>query len=93
MSTKLKEVPVEETSPDKAYFIAVPNGPRGAHWYWSRMLNGKEQWTVKAGIAIQYYGGENLVEMFRKNASKTLIALEVPDDADKRWKARKRRSR
>lgn len=61
--------------------------------FYSRGLNGKNLWSVKPGIAIQAYGGEQLVTTFAKNKAKgiELVAIEVPADADKRWRARKRR--
>lgn len=84
-------VPVEETKPEKAYFIA--RGSPGRMMFYSRYLSGKHAWSVKPGIAIQAYGGEQLVKTFEKNKANgiELVAVEVPADADKRWRARKRR--
>lgn len=84
-------VPVEETKPDRLYFIA--RGSPGRFMYYSRYLSGKHAWSVKPGIAIQCYGGEQLVTTFAKNKAKgiDLVAIEVPADAATRWRARKRK--
>jgi hypothetical protein len=84
-------VSVAETKPDQLYFIA--RGRPGRFMFYSRYLSGKCAWSVKPGIAIQAYGGEQLVKTFEKNKANgiELVAVEVPADASKRWRARKRR--
>lgn len=59
--------------------------------FYSRGLNGKTLWSVKPGIAIQAYGGKQLIKTFATNAALNLVAIEVPADASTRWRARKRR--
>ena len=93
MSDWPKQVPVEQTSEDKLYFIARTFSQGRGFDYWSLYLSGKEGWSVKPGIAMRFYGGAALVKTFAKNPQANLVAIEVPADADKRWRARKHRIR
>ncbi len=87
-----KEVPIDDIKDDGDYFIAKFNDFSGHrnYMYLARGLNKKLCWSVKPGIAIRYVGGDGLKEHLAKNNG-AHVALEVPKDADKRWKARKRR--
>ena len=89
MSEWIKQIPVAETKEDKSYFIARSYNNGKSFDFWSCYLNGKENWSIKPGIAIRYHGGESLIRTFAKNPQAELIAIEVPADADKRWRARK----
>jgi hypothetical protein len=82
---------IHKRTEDKSYFIGRAHNStthNTSYSYWSEYLNGKENWPVKPGIAIQYKGGENLVKAFKRNTWAKLVAIEVPADADKRWKKR-----
>ncbi len=83
-----KEIPVEETTEDKFYFIAKTAGAKG-YLFYSRYKSGKELFSTKPGIAIHYHGGPGLVKAFAKNASVPLVAIEIPDNHAKLWRAKK----
>lgn len=85
----IKKVPVAETTEEGTYFIAKQNGTSGSYFFWSTYLSGKEGWSVKPGLGNRYKGGASLARMFGKNSGMNLVAIEVPPDADKRWKARR----
>lgn len=84
----IKVVPVSEIVPDGTYFLAMTPQGNGGTWFWSRYLNGKEQWSSKPGIGIRFVGGPALIAKITEHGGK-ICAVEVPADADKRWKARK----
>lgn len=83
----IKEVPVSEIDPLKHYFIAMHAGV-GSTWFWCQYLSGKEAWASKPGIAIRFHGGPAFVAEIEKKGGK-IFAVEVPSDADNRWRARK----
>ena len=96
MPSWIKEVPVAEIVEAKSYFIArkwiAGNSRTPSYLFHSRLLNGKSDWTCKPGIGIRYVGGAALKEELSKDRGDViLVAIEVPSDASKRWKARKRR--
>lgn len=98
MPSWIKEVPVAEIVEAKTYFIArkwIPgNSHTPSYLFHSRLLNGKSDWTSKPGIGIHYVGGAALMEELLKDRGEVvLVAIEVPADASKRWKARRRRLR
>lgn len=88
MSNWIKYAEIDDIQENKEYFIGrrKENNCVG-NLFWSRPLRGKDQWTVKPGIAIKYSGSEDFKEMLRKNP--IAIAIEVPANSDKRWRARK----
>lgn len=72
----------------RLYFLArKPVWKYGALVYAARGLNGKFCWSVKPGIANKYEGSEALKTELLTNPD--LIAIAVPPDADKRWRARR----
>lgn len=94
MSLKVwgKEVPVEDVSTEKFYWIAKIWGETCA--LYSRWKNGKTAWSSKPGIAVHFKGSLALLDEVRKqNATERegvrWILIEVPADASKRWKSRK----
>ncbi len=91
MKSWIKVVPIDQLEPTGEYFIAKPVGvpPHEGMLFYGRGLNGKNTWTTKPGIAIRVYGNEKLVQAL--NANPGIVAVKVPPDADKRWRARKRR--
>lgn len=84
----IKKVPLSEIKEGALYFIGMNPGGSAQVWFWSQYLSGKETWSGKPGIAIRYKGGPALVAMMKENGEK-YFAVEVPADADKRWRARK----
>lgn len=85
----------DDISPDKTYFVARQCSylPNQETWmYLSRPLKGPKQWATKPGIAIRYRGSPKLAEWMKRSAheieQKRLVAIEVPADANTRWKAR-----
>jgi hypothetical protein len=88
MSKWIKTVEVDDIEDDKLYFIGRRSERNGViHLFWSRPLRGKNQWSVKPGIAIQYVGNDDFRETLKKNP--IAIAIKVPVNADKLWRARK----
>jgi hypothetical protein len=72
----------------RLYFLAMkPETEYAPLLYASRGLNGKFCWSVKPGIANKYEGSERLKAELQ--AKPNLIAIAVPPDADKRWRARR----
>ena len=85
-----RPTPVEPEAIDseKSYFLAIkPVWEFGCYTYASRGLNGKFCWSIKPGIAIRYKGSNELIDELKKRTN--LVALLVPEDVDKRWRARK----
>ncbi len=99
MAAWIKEVPTDQLDPSKEYFVSLVRtyGPANTKSYefWSQPLRGKECWSGKPGIACRYLGDERLVKFITRNndtmdkSFQQLVAVEVPADADKRWRARK----
>lgn len=88
MSNWVKTVEVDDVQDGKTYFIGrrLESNAVG-QLFWSRPLRGKDQWTVKPGIALRYTGDDDFREVLRKNP--IAVAIEVPANADRRWRARK----
>ena len=88
--TWIKPVPLSEVRDGALYFIGLPPKWKYGTWaFWSEWLNGKRAWSEKPSIALQYEGGDELRQLLTKHADVT--AVEVPKDADKRWRKRQRR--
>lgn len=84
------ECPPEKLSPDKVYFLArrwVTCGSKHYDFYleWG---NGTNKWGGKPSIAVRFRGNDAFKKILSQQ--KDFVALEVPADADKRWKARTR---
>lgn len=88
MQSWVKIVPTAEVKDGAQYFIGKIVGP--GVWLHARGLNGKLQWSEKPGIAIRCEGSDKFRAYLAENTG--CVAVEVPADADKRWRARKRRS-
>ena len=86
-----KAVPAASVADGTSYFLAHLRGGSGYEHYvfYARGLNGKAIMSEKPGIAVKYEGGEELRDLLRRHP--TLVAIEVPVDAAKRWTARRRR--
>lgn len=92
MSSWIKEVTLEQLQEGRAYFLAKKWESECAgtsYMFHSRLLNGKVQWSSKPGIAVRCVANEKLREILTEHAD--LVAIEIPADADSRWKARKHR--
>lgn len=74
----------------RLYFIGLPPKWKYGIWaFWSEWLNGKRTWSEKPGIALQYEGGNALRQLLKDRPD--VAAVEVPKDADKRWRKRSRK--
>jgi len=82
----IKEVAIADVVESKAYFLSN-KGPMGYYSFYSEWMSGKRGWSSKPGIAVQFFG----TDQFKAELSKhpDWVALEIPADADKRWRARK----
>ncbi len=92
MSSWIKEVPLAQLQDGQTYFLAKKweSGCAGTSYvFHSQLLNGKVQWSSKPGIAIRCVANEKLRAILAERAD--CVAIEIPADADKRGKARKRR--
>jgi hypothetical protein len=87
MSSWIKPVAPNEVQDGKLYFIGMPPQWEYGVWeFWSKWLNGKRAWSGKPGIALQYEGGDELRKLL---IEKGVMAVEVPKDADTRWRSRR----
>lgn len=88
----IKEVEAENIEGDGVYFIALRRVTRLApYMFWSEYLSGKTGWSQKPGIACQYDGSVIKERMIKEKEK--CVAVLVPPDAAKRWKARKTKVR
>ena len=88
MSNWIKPVPLNEVQDGTLYFIGLPPQWKYGTWaFWSEWLNGKRAWSEKPGIALQYEGGDGLRKLLKERGD--VMAVEVPKDADKRWRKRR----
>ena len=84
----ITEVEHADIKDHAVYFIALRPASRSAsHMFSACGLNGKTCWSEKPGIAKRYEGGEALREHMRQRND--CIAVQVPADADTRWRARR----
>lgn len=75
---------VSEIKDDKFYFICYFVGYGYSHCKFAgTRSNGKFFWTLNPGSANRYKGDEALQKSM---SDPDLWAIEVPSDADKRWK-------
>lgn len=89
MAGWIKSVAAGDVENGKLYFIGLkPKWKYGGWQFWGEWLNGKQKWTVKPGIAVQCTGGDKLRELLTQKAAEGVMAVEVPKDADRRWRAR-----
>jgi hypothetical protein len=82
-----KEVSQSDIQDGQSYFLA--RKIKTSIWFWSQPKNGPEKWTSKPGIAVHFVGGDDLRKVFDKNRQVEMVAIEVPSDHAKRWRARK----
>lgn len=84
----IKPAEAHEIIDGKVYFIAQrPLSRVGAWSFYSESKNGKLSFTRKPGIAIQYIGSEDLRNAI--SGKDGICCVEVPSNADKRWRARR----
>jgi hypothetical protein len=88
MQKWIKPVEADEIVDGKVYFVARVPESRLAPWMFYSDRNVKAEWVMKPGIATQFIGAEPLREKLRGTAG-ICVAVEVPADASKRWRARK----
>lgn len=90
MSNWIKPVATSDVENGTLYFVGMPPKWKYGTWaFWSEWLNGRRAWSEKPGIALQYEGGDGLRKLLTERAD--CIAVEVPKDADKRWRRRRAR--
>ena len=91
MQSWAKIVPIGEIKDGQHYFVGkvFGGGVYAGLEFHVRGLNKKLMWGGKPGIAVRYEGSANFREYMAKSTD--CVAVEVPTDADTRWKARKRR--
>lgn len=86
MSSWIKAVAPDDVQDGKSYFIGLaPKWKYGTWAFWSEWLNGKRAWSEKPGIALQYVGSDELRKLLTE---KGVMAVEVPEDAARRWRKR-----
>lgn len=92
MSSWIKVVSADHLQEGRKYFLGKQNpNPQWSNcWRWcSSDINGKDCMSTKPGIATRYSNVEALRKFLKEGT--VLQAVEVPDDADKRWKRRQKR--
>jgi hypothetical protein len=92
VSNWIKVVPAVELDPSKAYFLGRHDGDEfvGAWRFYSQDMKGRLCMTTKPGLAVRIVGNEKLAGILAERPE--FVAIEVPADADKRWKRRLKRS-
>lgn len=89
MSSWIKEVEADAVAENATYFIARrPRTAMAPYLFHARDIKGKSVMSEKPGIADRVVGNDKLRAALREHLD--LVAVEVPPDADKRWKRRKR---
>jgi hypothetical protein len=85
------EVPVDQLDPNEYYFLAKTwmFNERPQYCYYMRGLNGRASWGSKPGIAVHFRGDEKMKTLINQNQNQSFVALKIPEDYAKRWKARK----
>ena len=91
MASWIKEVPLCDLIDGECYFLARKwTTGVGLHYlFLSRLANGRPRLSSKPGIAIRCVANDNLRQTLAEHEG--YVAVEIPGDADKRWKARKSR--
>lgn len=94
MPSWIKPVTATDVQDGKLYFVGLkPQWKYGGWQFWSEGLDGKQRWSVKPGIAMQCVGSDKLRHLLTEKRGSGVIAIEVPKDADKRWRARSAKRR
>lgn len=89
MSAWVKVIPPTNLDATKQYFLSRP--PRtamAARLFYARDIHGKTIMSEKPGIAIRFQADE-IAGILQKHADHE--AIEVPADADTRWRRRRKR--
>jgi hypothetical protein len=85
-----KVVDMAQIEDEKQYFLSrqkvVERAPR---YFYAKDINGKTVMSTKPGISIRF-SAEEILKVLKQHEGKGLEAVEVPGDADKRWKRRKK---
>lgn len=89
MSAWIKVVPVADLDAGKQYFLSrQPANEQAPRLLYARDIRGKTVMSEKPGIAIRFSADE-IADVLQKHAGNE--AVEVPADADTRWKRRQKR--
>lgn len=91
MSNWIKEVPRDAIVDGSPYFLARKHSSEyhTSYMYVSRDIKGRTLLSVKPGIAIRFTSAASIAELLSKYPE--FVVIEVPKDADKRWKRRVKR--
>ncbi len=90
----IEEVDISSIEDDQAYFLAKKwESSMGVanYLFLSKLLNGKQKFSSKPGIAIRAICNDNFRKILAEHPN--YVALKIPMDADKRWKARTKNRR
>jgi hypothetical protein len=83
----VKPVECHEIVDDVAYFLALrPVTDMGQWMFYAELKSGKRQFSLKPGLAIKFLGSEKLRCTLKD--SPDLCAVEVPPNADRKWRSR-----
>lgn len=93
MQTWIRVVTSAEAKAGVKYFIGKHLNPGHPYHeqmlFLSRGLNRKLCWSGKPGIALVFEGGQAREEALHQSNEKfQAVLVEVPADADRRWRAR-----
>lgn len=83
-----KIVKPKDIKKGKLYFLSMVQKPGSMtpQLLWAEGKDGKRIWSEKPGIAIKCKGGSAFKAFMEKD--ELLVAIEVPKNADRRWRAR-----
>ena len=87
MTSWVKQVPADALAEGVRYFIGKTNWV-GCYMFVSRDIKGRGVWSVKPGIAVRFTAREAREFLAEHPDS---VVIEIPKDADRRWKRRQKR--
>lgn len=88
----IKETETPDLKNGQVYFLALKRSTAsGQYLFSSEGINGNFCWSVKPGIARRYMGSEELKTYLFSRPD--LVAIAVPDDAEERWRRRRRKTK
>ena len=90
MSSWVIRVATPDIDESTEYFLAKQVGRAGVGGYYfvAQDIKGKFLWSQKPGIALWVLGNEKLHAFLKDHPE--AFAVQIPGDADKRWRRRKK---
>lgn len=87
----IKEIPTKSLIEGEVCFLAkrIVGANSTSYLFHGRDLSGKLLWTQKPGLAIKALVDSKFLKILADD--KSLVAIKIPADADKRWTKRKRK--